>query len=527
MSSFLQLQANLDVTLDELFQVAQNESSVGFSEAVRDRLLASHQFLEQQVQHRYLIYGVTTGYGPLATEYIEPEQVESLQKNLIYHLATGVGAPFNTEQTRAILFARMVSLSKGFSAIRPQSFQLMADFLNHNILPVIPSMGTVGASGDLTPLAHMALALMGESDVVWQGNVLPAAHVLEACGLKKLNLHHKEGLALVNGTSVMTAIAGLNAIRVEALLKFALRCSVLFAELLGGKQEAYDSKLGQVRPHPGQKAVLCLLEQYSQDSKRLQPASKPKLPDTQTEQGVFHNQTLFQDPYTLRCVPQIYGAVQDVLQFHHQTVFTELNSVTDNPLFFPEEQEVIQGGNFYGQHVAFASDALSNAVVKIAIHSERKVARLTDKNLNRGLPAFLAPHDLGIHSGFMGAQVTASALLAEMRSLCVPASIQSIPTNGNNQDVVSMGTIAARKTYRLVELLVQILAIESLCLTQAYELQDGFAPSSDFAESSQTLARAIRAESPFLKEDRPLSSDIAKQSQKIWDLDFSTSSTDD
>ncbi len=495
------------VKLEQFAEVASGTRIFALSQGSLDAMNRSRRLLEDAVEERRLIYGLTTGFGPLAGRYINIEDTEELQRNLVYHLASGVGRPFSPLQTRAIMAARAINLAKGHSGIRPQAVQLLLDCLEADLLPLIPCMGTVGASGDLTPLAHMTLALFGEGDVLLKGERMSASTAFRLAGLSPLTPAHREALALVNGTSAMTAVAALNAIDAQRALQVALRSTVLYAELLGGRLEAYHPHFAAVRPHAGQQWATAELLRLCAGSRRLQQYA-PKF----LSEGTAGVHELPQDPYTIRCAPQIFGAIADVLRFHNGTVETELNSVTDNPIFV--EDDVLHGGNFYGQHVAFASDALMTAVVKLAVHSERKIARVTDETQNRGLPAFLQGNQTGLHSGFMGAQVTASAIVAEMRTKAVPASIQSIPTNANNQDVVSMGTIAARRTAELIDYLFDLLAIETLVMVQGFDICGGF-QSDEFAASSQDLACLVRSVSAFVKKDRPLYADIARLSQQL------------
>jgi tyrosine ammonia-lyase len=506
------------ITPQQLAEVSYGRRTMRLSAVAEERMKRSRELLERAVQEGRLIYGVTTGFGPLAGRYISPEQTEQLQRNLVSHLATGVGRPFSNVQTRAIMAARAINLSKGYSAVRPESLQLLLDCLSADLLPIIPCMGTVGASGDLTPLSHMTLALLGEGDVLLRGERMTAAKALRRMKLEALVPAHKEALAFVNGTSAMTGIAALNTCDARRAVDIALRLTVLYAELLLGRKEAYDLRFSEVRPHPGQQTATAELLRLSEDSQRLRPFSHAYVSAEMFDEfGVAGGNDVPQDPYTVRCAPQIYGAVLDVLSFHDKIVETELNSVTDNPIFF--EDEVLHGGNFYGQHVAFASDALLLAVIKLAVHSERKIARIVDEKLNKGLPAFLQADRTGLQSGFMGAQVTASAILSEMRSKAIPASIQSIPTNANNQDVVSMGTIAARKVAELMDHLFDLLAIEALIMVQGFEILEGFR-SHEFASSSRKLASFVRRFSAFLSNDRPLSADICQVSHALRSGDF-------
>ncbi|WP_168210551.1 HAL/PAL/TAL family ammonia-lyase [Persicimonas caeni] len=508
MSRALALDPHHSVTVQQAIDVVRGRRRVELSPAARERMLASRELLDRMVAEKRRVYGVTTGYGPLATQYIDPAQSAELQRKLIYHLATGVGEPFAPVYVRALMFARAVSLSRGASAVRPRAVELILDCLEHDILPVIPSLGTVGASGDLTPLAHMALALLGEADVMYDGQRRPAAEVFDEVGLEPLDIAHKEGLGLVNGTSAMTGLALVNQTDTDRAFDLALRLAVLYAELLEGRREAWDPLLGRLRPHPGQGSVHERLMALSASSARLQPIpDEPARLDLAGDGPVDHGRDLPQDAYTLRCIPQLFGAVLDTLDFHGQTVARELDSVTDNPVFDVENGRVVHGGNFYGQHISFASDALSNAIIKLAVHAERAVARVTDPTLNGGLPAFMQGNHTGLNSGFMGAQVTASALIAEMRTKSSPASIQSVPTNANNQDVVTMGTISALRASQLLERLYEVLAIEAMVLVQGFELVGGF-ERDDFCESSQNIAHWVRARSAFVDEDRSLSAEI-------------------
>ena len=384
---------------------------------------------------------------------------------------------------------------------------------------MVPERGTVGASGDLTPLAHVALVLVGEGRATYAGRTLSGADALRAAGLAPVALGPKEGLALVNGTSAMTGIAAVSAERAARLARLTARLAVLHAEVMSGHAEAWDARFGAARPHPGQRTAHAWLAALTADGTRLvrgvQPP--PRLPTTMGASGVHDAPAPPQDPYTIRCVPQELGAALDVLAFHADIVETELQSATDNPLAFAptddDEGAVLHGGNFYGQHVAFASDALANAVTKLAAWSERALARLTNPAYNGGLPAFLHGGAPGLTSGFMGAQVTATALVAEMRTLAVPASIQSIPTNNDNQDVVTMGTIAARKAAQLLDLAWTTLAIQAMALAQAAEqraLAGGHAglAAAGFGRASRALIGEVRRLHAPLREDRALSDEI-------------------
>jgi tyrosine ammonia-lyase len=508
-----------ELALIDIWQVANDGRPVVTGPEARAAMAASSAYLSRLVDERRRIYGVTTGYGPLASHYVLPEHAGELQRNLVYHLATGVGRPFSVPQTRAIMAARVSSLARGYSAVGREVFDLLLACLDRGVVPVVPEMGTVGASGDLTPLAHIALVLIGEGEASLRGRSMPGALALAAAGLAPVSLGQKDGLALVNGTAAMTGISCLNGVGGRRAAGCALRLGLLYAELLEAPVDAYDARLGSVKPHPGQQRVHEVLLSLVKGGSRLTPGQQPP-PALEAEvpavEGVVLDQKLLQSPYTARCLPQIFGAVFDLLKFHDEVVTAELRSVTDNPLVFAEDEAIIHGGNFYGQHVSFAADIFQLAIGKIALHAERCVARICDPLTNGGLPAFLASGPVGRNSGFMGAQVTASALVGELRTRSGAASIQSIPTNNNNQDVVTMGTIGARKAAELLDLTWNLLAIEAIVLTQAAELLGAFRSSHNgFAESSRLLCSFVRERVSFLDRDRPLASDITMLSGSL------------
>jgi tyrosine ammonia-lyase len=500
---------HLDRTVDlaAFVDVARGKQAIAVLPEAFARLAVSASHLQSCIEGRRVVYGVTTGFGPLADREVPPESIEALQRNLIYHLATGVGSPLRWEESRALLFARLMSILQGWSGASAPVVQLMVDVLNCNLAPYVPEKGTVGASGDLTPSAHMALALMGEGHFISPtGEKKPAREVLRAHGLAPYQLALRDGLAMVNGVSAMAGIAAVNADVAGRALQWSLALTVGHAEAMNGRSEAWHSAFGQARPHPGQIKAHKKLDAFSIGSQRLDPS---RIASKMVSEGdaIIQQVRSSQDAYSIRCAPQVLGAVWDMLDIHNKIVETEINAASDNPIFSDDAPFALHGGNFYGQHVAFASDALFNAVAKIAILSERQIARITDEKLNEGLPAFLQPNSPGLQSGFMGAQVTASALLAEIRTLAIPASIQSISTNGANQDVVSMGTIAARKVRNALDDVFRILAIQLLCVAQAVDIrsEDGGGQFSPTAVAARDFTRRYSAR---LIEDRPLSDDI-------------------
>jgi tyrosine ammonia-lyase len=511
-----------DVAPADVHAIAHGRAHAIVGAEARVRMGRSSAYLAQCVEERRVIYGVTTGYGPLARHLVGPEHAATLQRNLIYHLAAGVGPALPDVQVRALMVARIASLARGLSGVDDRVVDLLLACLARGVTPVVPEKGTVGASGDLTPLAHIALVLIGEGRARHGGREMPGGDALREAGLTPLSLGHKEGLALVNGTSAMTGIAALNAERARRAAALMARLAVLHAEVLGGRVEAWDARFGRARPHPGQRLAHETLMRHAAGSRRLLPSEQPppRLDERMGAHGLFSASEPHQDPYTTRCVPQELGAALDVIAFHERVVETELNAATDNPLVFaPDERTgepgaVLHGGNFYGQHVAFASDALATAVIKLGAWSERALARLVHPTYNGGLPAFLHGGAPGLNSGFMGAQVTATALVAEMRTLAIPASVQTIPTNNDNQDVVTMGTIGARRVSSLLDMAWHVLGIQALALAQAAELRaDAEGRESParagFGSASVALIDAVRGVAAPLDDDRPLAWDIA------------------
>ncbi|MCC3749828.1 MAG: aromatic amino acid ammonia-lyase [Halorhodospira halophila] len=485
--------------------IGHGSSSATVLAAGWERLRAAEGYLQRLVDERRLVYGVTTGYGPLATSRIDPSASRTLQRNLVYHLCSGVGDPLSRCHTRATLAARIASVTRGHSGVTPAVVERLLGWLEQDVIPEVPAIGTVGASGDLTPLAHVARALMGEGRVSVHGGAWePADAAQRRLGWEPWTLDGKDAIALVNGTSTTAGISAVTGAGAERAAGICAVLGMLYAELLGGHAEAFQPAIGAARPHPGQMRAHAWLTALAEDSRRLQPwpGVPPRLDE---EQGaVLPDQPLPQDPYSIRCLPQALGAVLDSITFHNQTVASELDAASDNPLLFPEEGRVLHGGNFFGQHLAFAADALNNALVQLAVHSERRINRITDP-VRSGFPAFMQPRQTGLHSGFMGAQVTASALVAEMRTGAHPASIQSVPTNADNQDIVPMSTRAARQAATNLDHLQRILAIEALVLAQGLELTD----RTGFSHSARQTLAWVRELAPPLEADRPLAEEIA------------------
>ncbi|TXD34268.1 aromatic amino acid lyase [Lujinxingia vulgaris] len=493
MSDVLKLGPDTWVRCEAIDEVACGGRMIAISVEAEDAIEGCHRLLEEEREKGALIYGLTTGFGPLANRQVELGELERLQKNLVYHLASGVGEPFGEDVTRAMMACRAVCLARGRSAVRLETLQLLVRWLQDGLVPVVPRYGSVGASGDLTPLAHVALAMMGEGEVFEEGRAVAASSVLEKRGIQPLRLSDRDGLALVNGTSATTAMAALAQVRAQRALDWAVGLSAAFCDVLGGHAQAYDEVFGEVRPHPGQVRVAAALREALADSARV-------------ERGFGESRGLPQDPYTLRCVPQMLGAVDDALGFHREVVEREINAVSDNPIFDVARGQVRHGGNFFGQHVAMASDLLNTQLVTMAVLAERQCARLMDEALS-GLPAFLQWEDVGVQSGMMGAQVTASSLVAQMRGQMVALSVQSMPTNGNNQDVNPMATLAALRSLELVERLSEVLGILALGVAQAVRKIQAHGQGG-FAEATVRRVERVLEVASTIEADRPLYGDI-------------------
>lgn len=451
-------------------------------------MLVSRNHIEQIVAEGRVVYGVTTGFGKLANVKIAPDDVQQLQRNLLVSHAMGVGEPLSTEVVRAMLLLRAQSLAQGFSGIRVEVVTLLLELLNRGVHPVIPSQGSVGASGDLAPLAHMALTLIGEGEAEHQGVCRPAAEALAAAGLAPVTLQAKEGLALINGTQAMTAIGALT---IHDAQQLATACDIAAAmslEALRGSRAPFDLRVTMVRPHPGATEAARNVLALSADSPiHAAHADCDKI----------------QDAYSLRCIPQVHGASRDGLRHAAEVVTREVNAVTDNPLVFAEDDLVISAGNFHGQPVALVMDYAKIAIAELASIAERRVEHMLDPAVS-GLPAFLARQG-GLHSGLMISQYTAASLVSENKVLAHPASVDSIPTSANQEDHVSMGTTAARQCAMILENARWVIAVELLNATQALDFHEPLTPGPGVRAAVQLVRSVV----PPLDADRIMTGDLA------------------
>jgi len=462
---------------------------------VQARLQASHRYVRGLEATDRAVYGLTTGCGPLVDHRVTAAEQAEFQRNLVRSHASGLGAAHPASIVRATMVARACSLAQGRSGVRPVVVETLLALLNAGIHPIVPEVGSVGASGDLVELAHVARALIGEGDVEVRGVRQAAATALRAAGIAPLVLEGREGLALMNGTSCETAQAALLVLGAETLVAAAEAAAALVFDVLGGNPEALDTRLHDERPHAGQRASAAHLRQLLGGSARTR--------DTAVRAAA---RVALQDAYTLRCIPQVLGAVRATVAHVRSVVETELSAVTDNPLFFPEDDAVLHGGNFHGQPVALAVDHLKVALAEVALFSERRLARLLDPATNDGLPPFLIADRPGVRSGLMGLQYCASSTVADNSVLAHPASLGSVPTNANNQDVVGMGGVAVRQARRLLENAQRVVAIELLAAAEAAALIG----IERLGRGTRTVHDRVRAVVPRVVEDRPLGDDVER-----------------
>jgi histidine ammonia-lyase len=486
-----------DLSLEAVREVAVNRQPVLLDPDARERVNGARAVVDALVANNQVSYAITTGVGKLSDVRIAGDQIRALQVNLVRSHSVGVGKPLSIAATRAMMLLRANSLSKGFSGIRAAVIDTLCELLNRGVTPIIPSQGSVGASGDLAPLAHLALVLIGEGECHdAQGGRIPGVEALKREGIKPLLLEAKEAVSLINGTQAMLAIGCLALLAAQTLVDSADVIGAMTCDALKGTDAAFDERIHAVRPHSGQIAT-------AKNLRKLLEGSSIR----ESHRGCGR----VQDAYSLRCMPQVHGAVRDTLAHCREVFETEINSAVDNPLVFPDRTaenhtgEVISGGNFHGEPVAFALDFLAVALSALAGISERRLERLVNPVLNEGLPPFLAPA-AGLNSGFMMSQVTAAALVSENKVLAHPASVDSITTSGNKEDYVSMGMTAASKLNKIVENTTHVLSIEAMASAQAL---DFLAPLKT-SRRLQAAHAAIRAVSSRLDHDRAMYLDFVR-----------------
>ena len=494
------------LSLEEIAGVALNGCVVAIARGAYPGMEASRAVVEGVVSRAETAYGINTGFGKLSEVRIGPDQLEALQRNLVRSHACGIGEPLPEEEVRAMLLLRANVLAKGLSGVRPVVVETLVGMLNHRVHPVIPARGSVGASGDLAPLAHLALALIGEGEVFYNSHRMSAARALELASIEPLTLAAKEGLALLNGTQAMASVGGLALARALRVVELFDLAGAMSLEALRGTPAAFDARIHQARPHAGQIAAAAHLRMLLEES--------------EIRESHRHGDPRVQDAYCLRCMPQVHGAARGALAHVREVIEVETGSATDNPLIFlekagfkeggsgeggPDESEILSGGNFHGAPLALALDYAAIALTDLMSISERRIDRLINPDINEGLPAFLSP-DAGVSSGLMIAHVAAAALLNEAKVLSHPSSVDSVPTSGGKEDHVSMGMTGALKLRQVVANAEYVLAMELMAAAQGLEYRLPLKP----AREVERAAAVVRGVVPPLKEDRVLAGEIER-----------------
>ncbi len=480
-----------NLRVEDVIKVARYGERVEIDEGVRERVEKSRNIVEKILREKKPIYGVNTGFGELANIRIENDRVKELQENLIRSHSCGTGEALNEEVVRAIMLLRLNSLAKGFSGVRYELMEKIAEALNKKFYPYVPSQGSVGASGDLVQLAHVALSLMGEGEAFHEGKRMASLKAMKKIGMKPIHLQAKEGIALINGTQFMTAVLCLSYYDAVNLIKNAQVAGAMSLEALKGTRQAFREEIAKARPYKGQIRVARNLWRLCEGSKIMES---------------HKNCQKVQDAYSLRCMPQVFGAMYEALDFIHHILEVEINSATDNPLIF--DGDVISGGNFHGEPVAIAMDMLNIVLTKISSFSERRIARMLDEKLSE-LPPFLAK-EAGLNSGMMILQYTAASLTSENKSMSYPASVDSIPTSANQEDYQSMGSIGARKCMQILENAEKVVAIEYIVASQALDFI-----KMDSSPAIESVRKIIRKNVKKLEGDRAMYEDIERVFQML------------
>jgi len=481
------------LALKEIAEIASGKVRLELAPAAMAQMEASRRVVRRVAGEHVPVYGINTGFGKLCEVRIADDAIERLQLNLVRSHACGLGRPLSPEETRVVMALRANTLALGYSGVRPLIAEILVAMLDRGVLPVIPEKGSVGASGDLAPLAHLALAIIGEGEVDYQGRRWPSRDALRLARIEPVRLEAKEGLALLNGTQALTAVGGLALWRAWRVAGLADVAGAMSLEALLGTPVAFDQRIHAARPHAGQAVTAARLRSLLEGSD-VDPARR-------RAQGAPPARV--QDAYSLRSMPQVHGAVRGALEYAREAVETETGSATDNPLVFADTGEVLSGGNFHGAPLALAYDSAAIAMTTLAGIGERRIDRLVNPDLNDGLPAFLAS-DPGVSSGFMIAQVVAASLLNESKVLAHPASVDSLPTSGGQKDHVSMGMTAATKLRAIVENGEYMVAIELLAAAEALRYREPFEPGPEI----RRVVEVVRSIAPPLEEDRPLAGDI-------------------
>ena len=489
------------LSLAEVSAVARGAEGVSLAEAARARIEASRRVIEQIIAENRTVYGVNTGFGKLSDVRIDPSQIRELQLNLVRSHSCGLGDPLSIEEARAMLLLRANVLTLGYSGCRPIVVETLTEMLNRGVTPVIPEKGSVGASGDLAPLAHLALTAIGEGEAYFEEQRVPSAEALACAGIAPLQLEAKEGLALLNGTQAMAAVGGLALFRAERLVRLADVAGAMSLEALKGTPVAFDQRIHAARPHAGQTAVAEHLRDLLRDS--------------EIRESHVEGDPRVQDAYSLRCMPQVHGAVRDALSHAREIVEIETGSATDNPLVFVDSGEVLSGGNFHGAPLALTFDYAAMAMTDLMSITERRIDRLVNPDANEHLPPFLTSHP-GPASGFMMLQIVAASLLNEAKVLAHPASIDNVPTDGGKEDHVSMGMTGAIKLRAIVGLAEKMVALELIAAAEGLEYRKPLKPGRGVSDAYE----AVRQRVDRLTADRSMTKDIEGLAAAICTSDF-------
>ena len=485
------------LTINDIRTLMREDTTIVLAEDCLAGIERSEKVIEHVIQSKKTVYGINTGFGVLASTRIKTEELEELQRKIVMSHAAGVGKYLSDDIVRLILALKINSLARGYSGVRLQTIEALIALYNSQVYPCIPEKGSVGASGDLAPLAHMSTVLIGVGHARYHDEIISADEALSIAQLRPLKLAAKEGLALLNGTQTSTALALAGLLKAENNFIAAITAGALSVDAACGSDTPFDARIQSIRGHAGQIQTAGMLRELLQES---------------TIRSSHIDCSKVQDPYSLRCQPQVMGACLSHLSYTEQTLLTEANGVTDNPLIFVDTNEIISGGNFHAEPVAMAADAIAISLAEMGSISERRIALLVDPHFNSGLPAFLV-NEPGVNSGFMIAQVTAAALVSENKSLSYPASVDSIPTSANQEDHVSMATYAARRLHEMAENTASIIAIELLAACQGIDLRKPLKTS----ERLQVVHKLVRQHVPYYQEDRYFAPDIAAVTKLIND----------
>jgi len=496
----------MKIDIDLVQSILYGNGQLVWDKATEKEVADSYAFLERFASDK-VIYGINTGFGPMAQWRVADDHLRELQYNIIRSHATGAGEPLEDRFVRAGMIARVGSFAQGKSGIHPELVSLLTEFINRSIIPFIPKHGSVGASGDLVQLAHMALCLIGEGKVHYQGTWRPTKEVLDECGLQPLSIHIREGLSCTNGTSIMTGISAVNQLDAEQLLRHAILAAVWMNEIAGSYDDLMAAPLNEYRRHEGQISVAAQMRQLSQGSQRLLKRENILYTQTAETQQTKVFKDKVQAYYSLRCAPQILGPVADTLAYSRRVIEEELNAASDNPIVDPLTQNVYHGGNFHGDYISLEADKMKIATVRLAMISERQLNYLCHDRINGILPPFLNLGTLGLNYGIQACQFTATSTTAECQTLAMPNYVHSIPNNNDNQDIVSMGTNSAELCAQVIENAYQVMSVLYLAMAQAVDclhIADQLAPATRAAYD------AIRSITPTIIEDTPFYEDLAK-----------------